>query len=106
MVNEVVDTLRRTTLLLNGKRITKMYAVELSDNVRREADEAGISPQDVFYRHMTGDMPDAPLRTLVSQRVSPVMPLVILVELNLEPSGGSRRKSRRRRKSNRKSRRR
>lgn len=104
MVNNIVDTLRRTTPLLDRKRITKMYAVELSDSVRREAGEASISPEDVFYRHMTSD-PPVVLRTLVSRNIGE-RPLVILVELNLEPSGGLRRKSRRRRKSNRKSRRR
>lgn len=107
-VNEVVDTLQRTTTLLNGKRIAKMYASDLSASVYDEARAAGISKEDVFYRHMTGALPVAPLRTLVGQMVGPQRPLVILVELEMA-SGGSRRKSRRksrRRKSNRKSRRR
>ena len=92
-VNEIVTALRARTTLLDGKRITKMYATDLVYG----------KTKDEFYQHMTGVLPDVPLRTLV--REPDGRPLVILVELEID-RGGSRRKSRRRRKSTRKSRRR
>jgi len=95
MINELVQVLQQTTTLLDGKRITKMYA----------ADRANGINEDVFYQHMTNGTA-VPLKTLVSSLVGiPARPLVIVVVLE-QASGGSKRKSRRTRKSKRKSHRR
>lgn len=97
MINVIVQVLQQKTTLLDGKRITKMYA----------ADRANGINEDAFYQHMTIGTA-VPLRTLVSPLVGlpvPMRPLVIVVVL--EPaSGGSKCKSRRTRKSKRKSHRR
>lgn len=93
MVNNIVTSLRATTPLLDGKRIIKMYAAD-----RRR----GISEDD-FYQLMTGPPGAAaapPLKDVVSELVGApgilTRPLVIMVQLELEPeSGGSKRKSRR-----------
>jgi hypothetical protein len=85
MVNQVVTALRRTTTLLDGKRITKMYA----------ADRANGITADAFYQHMTGAAGAAGpqyLRPLVSTFVGApgviTRPLVIVVELEIDPEGG------------------
>ena len=93
MINVMVHVLQETTTLLDGKRITKMYAV---DRAR------GITKDD-FYQLMTsGDA--MPLRTHVDPIVGrpgvPLRPLVIVVELE-QASGGSRRRRKTRRKSRR-----
>lgn len=92
MINVMFDVLQQTTTLLDGKRIIKIYA----------ADRANGINEDAFYQLMTGAPAGAaaPLRTHVSPLVGrpgvPTRPLVIVVQLELDPeSGGSKRKSRR-----------
>jgi hypothetical protein len=101
MINVMVDVLQQTTPLLDGKRITKMYAADR---------QPGITNDD-FYQRMTSAGPAGPqpLSTSVSPLVGApgviTRPLVIVVELEHDlGSGGSKRKSRR--NSKRKSRRR
>jgi len=99
MITVMVNVLRQTTDLLDGKIITKMYAAD-----RRP----GITA-DAFYQLMTsaGAAAAEPLNTIVSSPLVGVIrrPLVIVVELEHDlGSGGSKRKSRR--NSKRKSRRR
>jgi hypothetical protein len=98
MINVIVQVLQQKTTLLDGKRITKMYAADRADGIN----------EDLFYQHMTNGTAMS-LRALVSPLVGlpgvPVRPLVIVVVLE-QASGGSKRKSRRTRKSKRKSHRR
>jgi hypothetical protein len=101
MINVMVNVLQQTTPLLDGKRITKMYAADRQPGINADA----------FYQFMTsapGAAGPQPLNTIVSPLVGVpgviTRPLVIVVELEHELGGGSKRKSRR--KSNRKSRRR
>ena len=95
MINLIVQVLQQATTLLDGKRITKMYATDRENGTN----------EDAFYQHMTNGTA-VPLRTLVSPLVGlPMRPLVIVVVLE-QASGGSKRKSRRTRKSKRKSHRR